>query len=192
MDVSLLMAMDQDLMGQLRLGSILDTSNIFNCLLSTIHSVGLSQFKMSIEDIESFSISGFISKDTNKSIERMTEAIFTEYKQAVIDAIPSFTTNTIRPILHDILQVLIGNARDEGACPEPDPSLSGLVDFRDLLLSEEKALKLLGRGGSPYGGMFGMLYGFLENMMAESDMNGLSKMNDLVTSLTERQSNEGL
>jgi len=191
LDISLLMAMDQDLMGQLRLGSILDTSNIFNCLLSTIHSVGLSQFKMSIEDIDSFTISGLMSENTTKSIERMTEAIFTEYKQTVIDAIPSFTTNTIRPILHDILQVLIGNARNDGACPEPDPSLSGLVDLRDLLLSEEKALKLLGRGGSPYGGMFGMLYGFLENMMAESDINGLSKMNDLVASLTERQSDEG-
>jgi len=191
LDVSLLMAMDQDLMGKLRLGSILDTSNIFNCLLSTIHSVGLSQFKMSIDDIESFTISGFMSEDTTKSIERMTEAIFTEYKQTVIDAIPSFTTNTIRPILHDILQVLISNARDDGACPDPNPSLSGLVDLRDLLLSEEKALKLLGRGGSPYGGMFSMLHGFLENMMAESDINGLSKMNDLVASLTERQSDEG-
>ena len=191
LDVSLLMAMDQDLMGELKLGSILNTSHIFSCLLSTIHSIGLSQFMMSIQDIEEFSISGFISEETNKSIQSMTEAIFADYKQIVVDAIPSFTTNTIRPILHDILQVLVGKARDDGACPEPDPSLSGILDLRDLLLSEEKALELLGRGGEPYGDMFSILYSFLDNMMSKSDNIGLSKINDLVASLTERQSNEG-
>lgn len=191
LDVSLLMAMDQDLMGQLQLGSILDTKHIFFCLLSTIHSVGISQFMMSIEDIEEFSIDGFISEDTNESIQRMTENIFAEYKQTVIDAIPSFTTNTIRPILHDILQVLVDKARDDGACPEPDTSMNGILDLRDLFLPEERAMALLGRGGSPYGDLIRMLYGFLESLMSEPDKNGLSKMNGLVASLTERQSNEG-
>jgi len=191
LDVSLLMAMDQDLMGGLKLGSILNTNHIFTCLISTLHSVGLSEFVMDIGDIEEFTIDGFLSEDTNNSIQSMTQAIFAEYKTVIVEAIPAFTSTTIRPILHDILQVLIGTARDDGACPEPDSSLDSILDLRDLLLSEERAIKLLGQGDSPYGDLFRMLYSFLEDMMSEADENGLSKMNDLVTSLTEHQSNEG-
>jgi len=189
-DASLLMAMDQDLMGELKLGSILDTNHIFSCLLSTVHSVGLSEFVMEIGDIEEFSISGFISEDTNKSIQSTTEAILAEYKPLVLSTIPAFTSNTIRPILHDIMQILVGTAKDDGACPEPETSLDGILDFRDLLLSEERAMELLGRGNSPYGNLFSLLYSFLEDLMSETDEIGLSKMNVLMASLTKRQSNE--
>ena len=188
-DISLLMALDQDIMGQLKLGSIINTKNIFSCLLSTLHSVGLSEFVMSVGDISDFCISGFISDDTSKSIQNLTNAIFAEYKQTVIDAMPAFTSNTIRPILHDILQVLVDKARN-GACPEPASSLDGIVDFRDLLLSEERAVNLLGRGDSPYGDLFRLLYSFIENMISNEDGNGPNKLNDLVASFTKRQSNE--
>lgn len=80
---------------------------------------------------------------------------------------PAFTANTVRPILHDILQVLVDKARDGGACPEPDDSLKGLVDFRDLFLSEDRARELLGRGDSRHGNLFRMLYNLLEDMMSE-------------------------
>jgi len=191
LNVSLLMAMDQDLMGELKLGSILDTTYMISCLLSTIHSVGLSEFVMDIGDIEEFSISGFISEDTNESIQVMTEAILSEYKPLVLSAIPAFTSKTIRPILHGILQVFVDTTRNDGACPEPDSSLDGILDFRDLLLSGERALELLGRGGSPYGDLFRLLYNFLEEMMSKADKNGLSELNVLLSSLTERQSDKG-
>eukprot|EP00581_Thalassiosira_minuscula_P006165 CAMPEP_0183743138 /NCGR_PEP_ID=MMETSP0737-20130205/65061_1 /TAXON_ID=385413 /ORGANISM="Thalassiosira miniscula, Strain CCMP1093" /LENGTH=2172 /DNA_ID=CAMNT_0025978745 /DNA_START=179 /DNA_END=6698 /DNA_ORIENTATION=+ len=190
-DVSLLMALDQDLMGDLKLGSILNTKHIFSCLLSTIHSVGLSEFLMDIGDIEEFSISGFISEETNESVQSITEAIFGEYKTMVLETIPAFTSTTIRPILHGILQALVDTARDDGECPEPDGSLDGILDFRDLFLSEERSLELLGQGDSPYGDLFRLLYNLLENLMSESDENGLSKMNTLLASLTEHQSSEG-
>ena len=140
---------------------------------------------MSVGYISDFSISGFIGDDTNQSIQNSTKAIFAEYKQTVLDAMPAFTSNTIRPIFHDILQVLVDRARN-GACPEPDNSLDGIVDFRDLLLSEERAVSLLGRGDSPYGDLFRLLYSFIENMTSNEDGNGLIKLNDLVASLTKR------
>ncbi|KAL3817082.1 hypothetical protein ACHAXA_009913 [Cyclostephanos tholiformis] len=187
-DLSLLMALDHDEMGQLKIGSIINTKNIFSCLLSTLHSVGLSDFAMNVGDISDFSIAGFISDDTSKSIQSLTSAFFFEFKQTVLDAIPAFTSITVRPILHDVLQVLVDRAKN-GACPEPDNTLDGIVDFRDLLLSEERAVNLLGRGDSQYGNLFRLLYSFVENMTSKADGNGLVKLNDLVASLTERQSN---
>ncbi len=186
-DVGLGVAMDQDLLGSLRLGSIINTSHIFFCILSTIHSAGLSEFVMQVGDISEFSISGFISEETNKQIQSITEAFFTEYKQMIVDSIPAFTSNTIRPLLHDILQVLMEMGKGS-QCPDPDNSLEGLVDFRDLFLSESRALALLGRGTSPYGDLIRSLYGVLDRMMSASDENGMSEMNSLVAALTERQS----
>ena len=186
-DAGLAIAMDQDLLGSLRLGSIINTSRIFFCILSTIHSAGLSEFIMQIGDISEFSISGFISEETNKQIQSITEAFFTEYKQMIVDAIPAFTSTTIRPLLHDILQVLMDMGKGS-QCPEPNNSLEGLVDFRDLFLSESRALALLGRGTSPYGDLFRSLYSVLDRMMSASDENGMSEMNSLIAALTERQS----
>ena len=187
-DVGLSVAMDQNLLGSLRLGSIINTSHIFFCILSTIHSAGLSEFMMQIGDISEFSISGFISDETNKQIQSITKAVFTDYKQMIVDAIPAFTSTTIRPLLHEILQVLMDMGKGS-QCPEPDSSLEGLVDVRDLFLSESRALALLGRGNSPYGDLFRSLYSVLDRMMSATDENGMPEMNSLIATLTERQSN---
>lgn len=187
-DAGLSVAMDQDLLGSLRLGSILNTSQIFFCILSTIHAIGLSNFVMSIGDISDFRISGFISEETDKQIRSITEAVFANYKQMIVDAIPAFTSTTIRPLLHNILQVLMDMGKGS-QCPEPDNSLDGLVDVRDLILSESRALALLGRGNSPYGDLFRGLYSVLDRMMSASDENGMSEMNNFIATLTKRQSN---
>ncbi|EJK56074.1 hypothetical protein THAOC_24104, partial [Thalassiosira oceanica] len=145
------MAMDRDLLGSMKLGSILNTDNIFYCLLSTMHDVGLSEFIMDVGDIQEFAIEGFVSNATEASIRGMTNSIFDEYKSMVLDALPAFTAVTVRPILHDILGTLVEFGRT-GACPDPDPALDGLVDFRDLFLPAETARMMVGAdGNSPYG-----------------------------------------
>ena len=88
------------------------------------------------------------------------------------------------------MQWVVDEARD-GACPEPDDTHGSILDFRDLFLSEEMAVQLLGQGDSKYGNLFRMLYSFLDDMMSETDDDGLSKMNSLVSSLIESQSDEG-
>lgn len=185
-NAGLAVAMDQVLLGSLQLGTLLRTSQIFFCILSTIHSAGLSEFVMQVGDISEFSISGFVSEETNKQIERITDSFFTDYKPMIIKALPVFTSTTIRSLLHNILQVLID--MDKGTqCPEPDNSLEGLLDFRDLLLSESKAAVLGGRGKSPYGNLFRTFYSILDKVMSALDENGMPEMNSLVSTLTERQ-----
>ena len=69
------------------------------------------------------------------------------YEQVLIQAFPSFFARSLKDMLNDILQETINKA---DACPKPDSSLASLVDYRDLLLPEENAVELKGRGGSPY------------------------------------------
>ncbi|KAL3792391.1 LOW QUALITY PROTEIN: hypothetical protein ACHAW5_010452 [Stephanodiscus triporus] len=205
-DVSLLMALDQDILGPLKIGSIMNTETIFSCILSALHSINLSEFVMHVGDMSDFSISGFLSDCTSKSMQSFTNAIYAEYKQTLLDTIPAFTSITMRPILHDMLQVLVDRARN-GACLEPDSSLDGIVDFSDLLPSEESVVDQQSQpkpdmllvacvdyrdyaSNTRYGNLFRLLYSFIENLTTNTHGNGRLKLNDLVASLTKRQSNE--
>ena len=47
-----------------------------------------------------------------------------------------------------LLSFLAAGRMEDDACPDHDATLTGLVDYRDLLLSEEGAIELKGRGGS--------------------------------------------
>lgn len=140
---------------------------------------------MSIRDIENFSLTGFIAEETDDSIKRFTDAVFAEYKDLVLGAIPAFTFKTVRPLLHNIIQVMIDMAKG-GSCPALNASDGDLIDFRDLFLSSTRSKKLLGSGDSPYGNLFQILYNFIERIAEQKDGNGLSMMNDaLVSRITD-------
>lgn len=184
LDVSFLMAMDQDLLGNLKLGSIMNTDDIFFCVISAIHDVGLSEFTMSIGDVSEFSISGFIMEATEEGIKNFTDSVFKEYKPMIVDTMPAFTSKTVRPLLDNVFRVLMGMGK-EGTCPDPK-SLTGLVDFRDLFLPMTKAAELLGKGVSQYGDFFRLLHGFITDGASAIDKNGMSKLNEMfLTKVTD-------
>jgi hypothetical protein len=89
-----------------------------------------------------------------------------------------------------------------GACPEPDSSLDGIIDFRELLSSKKKAVnqasrpvcrgRVLSEEGyhSLYGNLFSLLHRLIEHFTTDTNGNGQVTLNDLVASLTTRQSKE--
>ena len=62
------------------------------------------------------------------------------------------------------------------------------MDYRDLLLSENKAVDMGGRGDSPYGDLFRIGYSAIVDVMSASDEDGMSDMNQAVASITKGQS----
>ena len=133
-------------------------------------------------------MSGFMTDSTGESIEQFTQAVFEKYKDIVLDSIPAFSSITVRPLLHNIVQVLVGMAKG-GQCPDPDNSKSiEVIDFRDLLLSPTRSKELLGSGDSPYGDLFRILFNFIEEIAAKKNDKGLSTMNDVLVS---RLTNDG-
>ena len=144
---------------------------------------------MNIGNIESFSMSGFMADATDNSIEQFTQAVFDKYKYMVLDAVPAFTSITVRPLLHGIFEVLIDMAKG-GQCPDLEiHERNEVIDYRDLLLSPARSKELLGSGESPYGDLFRMLFNFIDEMAAKNNDSGLSTMNDvLVSRLTDNRS----
>ncbi|KAL3802096.1 LOW QUALITY PROTEIN: hypothetical protein HJC23_010852, partial [Cyclotella cryptica] len=171
LDVSLLMAIDQEILGSLKLGSVMHTSDIFFCILSVIHTVVLSRFVMDIGDIESFSLSGFVTDSTDNSIKNFTQSLLTKIGTRVHYNVY-------------VNYVEMGKSR---SCTEPEiVGKNEMIDFRNLFLSHERSVELLGTGSSEYGDLFRILFNFIEQSTSMTNNKGLLMINNvLVSKLTE-------
>ncbi len=184
-DFSFFLGLSLEDLGNLQLGSILDMSSIFPCLLNAIDIVSVTELAVNVSDMEPPALVGFLDKGVDYLITKMADVLFHMYENVLILRMPNFFGSFVRPRLNDFLADYGGSS----ACPTPDPALNGIVDFRDLMLPAKRSVELLGSGESQYGSLFSMIYGILEKLMAASDENGLSKLNGIISSMTAGQSN---
>ena len=183
---SLFMGVNNATLGQMPLGSIIHVNNILPCALSIVDDAEVTELVVTISDVDTPRLSGFIDEGTNHLITTMADGIFSMYESVLFKAMPKFFGKTIRDLLNSYID---GGMNDEDACPEPDV-LVGLMDYRDLFLPEKEAVTLKGRGGSPYGELLRGLYSLLEKIFTYVDEDGLSWLNAFVVLLFDLDTNE--
>jgi hypothetical protein len=125
-------------------------------------------------------------------LNEILNSLHDEYQNEILQAIPLMTGSTIREVFNtlvpNILQSMIAT------CPPP-PAFEeeGVIDFRELLLRSEDDSEILGGGGgggtSAYGNLFRVLYGILDKEVMETGASNRPVMNDLLETLTMKQSN---
>ena len=179
-DFSLFLGINLDNLGDLRLGSVLDMTSILPCLLNAIDNLSVTELSVKVEDMVPPSLSGFLDSGVDYLISKGAKSLFHMYEAVLIRAMPNFFDSFVRENVNKFL-IDFGGV---DACPEPDSSLKGIVDFRALLLSAQRSVELLGRGDSPYGSLARIIYGVVEKVMAVSDENGLSEMNGIISTMT--------
>jgi hypothetical protein len=164
------------------LGSIIDFENILPCVLTAVEDAKITEVVVTASDVEAPTLYGLDDADggTGYLVTAVADALFDVYGQVLSNALPSFLAATVKDVATDY----INDRMDDDACPKPDDSLTGLVDYRDLLLSEEGAVELMGRGGSPYGGLFRYLYDFVKGK------DGMSRLNELIVTVLGLDSND--
>jgi len=69
----------------------------------------------------------------------VADALLAMYGRVLSDALPGFLASSMKESAAEY----IDRGMDDAWCPVPDANLTGLVDYRDLLLSEEDSLELL-------------------------------------------------
>ena len=184
--VSVLLAIDQEALGSLELGSILNMSNLLPCFLSTAYAVEMSELSVSIGNIREPTLDGFVSAGIDHIVTQSVEAVFLMYEQILLKATPNFFQTTFRDLVNK--QLLDKNVST--SCPEfeLEPSQSGFIQFPDMLLSREEAIALGGTGESQYGDLFRRLYSLLKEQILQIDeTDGTSSINDLmIAPLTRR------
>ena len=182
-DMSVLLGINIETLGDLALGSLLDVNNLLPCVRSAVEQAAVTQLLVQVDAVSPPQIIGFLDQEMNTAINTATNAFFNMYQSVLLQAIPNFFGTVVKDMVNDLIE-----DAESGSCPEPNGSLQGIVDYRDLLLPEPEAVELGGRGGSPYGDLLRTVYGALVDIMSGSDENGMSDMNDAVASMTKNQS----
>lgn len=190
--LALLLALDVDLLGELKLQSLLEIGNILPCIISAAHTAKLSEFQVLAGSIKKFAISGFRSEELNSAAAESSRVMLEKYGQKIVTSMPGFFDMTIRALINNLMNYYMGDGSSI-VCPSSsvDSAMSGFVDFRDLFLLSETARKLGGTGLSQYGNLFRTAFGFVQDLLLKTDdSTGLSTLNELVVApLTESQSN---
>lgn len=181
--ISFLIGINTDSLRDLELGSILYIENILSCITGTIDESAITQLAITATDMVPPTLSVSVDEGIDSLISAGAVAFYHLYEAVLIQAMPNFFQTLLRDMINESI-----DGFDSGTCPELDSSLDGIVDYRDLLLQEEEAVALLGRGGSPYGDLFRTGHSFLQDFLSSTDENGMSSMNSIIASLTEAQS----
>lgn len=183
-DIALFAAFDVDRLGNLQLGSVLDTSSTFRCILSAAHEVSIPELRVSVGVFSPPEITGLMD-DTSASANDVVSATFEQFSAQITDSIPVMFNGVIRDYFSTLLDA------NQGGCntsirPWAEDSF---IDFRDLLLPSSEATRLGGTGDSPYGDLPSTIYKYVRDELLSADDTGLARINSIVISkLTERQS----
>jgi len=191
--VDILLAIDEDKLGSLQLGSILHINQIIPCLLSTISAVDIAQLLLTVEAMDTPLITGFISSDIEESLARATDAIFNKYRSELVQYIPLAFRKMIRSTLSTMAHEYLA---DPNNIMCSDPFFTAVyeekyIDFRDLLLTQVEASNAGANGRAPYGKLFSALkHHFNNKFLLVDPKTGIPQINELlVQPLTKEQSN---
>lgn len=188
--LSLLLAVDQDALGELELGQLLDTKRILPCLLSSAREVVLSELDVSFGKIESLIIEGFEGNDTAPAMELLTKLILEEYGDVLTSSAKPLFGVTIKAMVNNLLKSYL-NQESNVSCQKNSFDSAGLryLDFRELLLSEPDSRIRGGTGNSPYGDLIRTLIEVVrKQLLAVDPTTGVSAVNSIVGPLAEAQS----
>jgi hypothetical protein len=98
--ISILLAVDENALGSLSLGRLLDTSNLPSCLLSLVHAVELSEMSVSVGNIREPTLEGFVSPGIDRLVTRGVEALFLMYEKLLLDAAPNVASTLLKNIVN--------------------------------------------------------------------------------------------
>mmetsp|Transcript_24398 Transcript_24398/g.36198 ORF Transcript_24398/g.36198 Transcript_24398/m.36198 type:complete len:2877 (+) Transcript_24398:149-8779(+) len=182
LDISLLIAMNEDILGAFEIGSLLHVSQIFPCIIKKIHALEMTQMAMSIGNFRVPTIEGFLADEVIAEITETAKVFFETYQQKLVKAVPLIIDDTLRVLLNGALWDAKVD-RDDVFCNtyESTPP-SSIVDFRDLLLESDEAKEAGGSGDLPYGS----LLSFAMDLLRTEFMSTSSSINEeLIGPVTE-------
>ncbi len=187
-ELDLFVAMDINPIQEVRIGSIFDTSNIFSCIALGLHNIQIHQIKTSIESIDGLQVSGFLQDNFHTSVNSMLQQLSERHQNDIVSALPVFLDHTFKDVVNALMPDLVTSIQNKCPAPPLYPE-AGLVDFRDLLLSNDSSLALGGMGKMPYGNLFQKLYDlFVQNVLRTGPSNR-PVINEIFRHITTHQSN---
>lgn len=183
---SLLVLIDEELLGSIQMGSLLHIDEIIPCLMTAVNQVSFVGLDVQVEQIDEPTLHDFISPGMDRIISDSVVAAFSMYEGVLQDTLPKIFQTSVRSFLNDFdwMDKILGQWSSV-ACSTVEFALNDamepLVDFRDLFLPATESLQLGGAGNSPYGDLFRTARTYIhDNLFKIDEETGLSNVNDLL------------
>ena len=187
-DFSFLLAMNTETLGNMQLGPLLDTETILQCIMGAAEHLSFTELSISVGDVVPPTLAGFLDSGIDKIVSKGAAALFDMYEPVLLKAMPNFFQLFVREKLNRFVKNPLQLMK---VCENTRLGLSGLLDFRDLLMKPETASAHGGSGRSPYGNVVSWVWDLVQDQLFSADESGLLAMNDvLVRPLTKAQSGE--
>jgi hypothetical protein len=185
---SILLAVDQDKLGALRLGSLLNTDDIRACLFSSLYDIQISTLAVNSVAVRELGLTGLDSPGLQRVLSTGLDLFYTMFEASILEALPGFLQIYIVDLLNDALfkvwKTSFCFAPTLGS-EENDP----FMDVRELLLPAEIALEYGASGTEPYDRLASFAKGFVDDELEAVDSSGTPTINDaLIARFTEKQS----
>jgi len=177
LQVDVLVAVLERAFGNLPVGSLLETTQVWECTLSVLHALDLSLLQVSVNDFDTPLVSGLVSPGVDAVLENVTKLGMDWYESSILQALPVASAQDGRTWLGAQIRTLRTGTE---TCPAPLWP-RGVVDLPALLQD----------GSDEYGDLAATGYQALMDRLREPDVvTGQPGINALlVHPLTEAQSN---
>ena len=185
---STMIAIDEELLGELQIINLLNSSHIVPCLRYVLKDFEFTQLEINIGRFISPRLENFISKGVENLASSLLEAITDLYGDAFQNIIPNYIATTVRELLTEK-----SNDSSNFICPTFNEvngdKKTHYVDFRDLLLDKDAALDAGASGDEPYGRLTPKLLDAAKSFLSNPDNDGSPNINKaLIQPLTRAQS----
>ena len=182
-DFHFLLGVDEKELGSVQLSSVLNTAYILPCVLKSFFASEVTGFAASVGDIETPTLSGFISPGIDSLVSKAADAVFLMYEPTLMKAIPNFFELTVRNVTNQFLLSIVENNQTDSSCISWGESSSQdqYVHFGDMFLSREDAASMGGSGNAPYGTILTDVVSFIrEEAKAVNPISGDLYLNEMI------------
>jgi len=188
MNIDTRIALNSTEIGQIQIGSLFDSSKIVSCMMRAIPVFEVTTLNLTLGEVQNSVMQGPFSPKLQVELNRILDSLRDEYQKEIISAIPLVAGSTMRDIMNKLIPDILQSSSKQ--CPNPPKFQSdGVIDFRELFLSDLESQKLGGRGSTPYGDLFQMLYNVLDSEVMQIGASDRTVLNDWLKTMTEKQSN---
>jgi len=179
-DVTTLVAIDNDKLDDLRLGTFLNNAGFFSCIQSFMDSMFITGLHLNVGSMSDIKTEGFFSENAKNILISSYSTIF-DYN--VTTNFSSSLEFFLREGANDFIQNHIFS-KPATSCHEIDSyGDMEFIDFRELFFNNEKAKQFGASGEIPYGESVSKLRNFILSQIE----NGSLRINeDIIVPFTER------
>lgn len=163
-------AIDEERLGSITVGSLLHSSNILPCLLSTAYGFRVQEMIVSVGSVFGPFVKGFLP-DSAGAISSSVESLLDTFGDTIAESLPQLFNETAKAIANGFLS----NIETTECKQYPTDNASTFVDFREVFAVYNQS------DPSPYGDFIPLIKGLIEReLLSVNPTTQMPKINDVI------------